>query len=186
MPQISCLFRNVFNTNYKVCYKYKFNTPNMAKWPNLMIIRVLVPPEVLYNHMWAVMNAYNRVDFEFPVAIRASLPSATTCLERPYLLGPLGGRYIQVLLYILFYWYDVLRCSVMNGWCMVWCVEMQCDEWVMHSMMQCVLNGWCMGDALVVWCVMWMNEWMYEWMVNKWACGQCRMTVHFVVFYLYL
>ena len=94
------------------------------------------------------------------------------------------------LLYILFYWYDVLRCSVMNGWCMVWCVEMQCDEWVMHSMMQCVLNGWCMGDALVVWCVMWMNEWMYEWMnqwiVNKWACGQCRMTVHFVVFYLYL
>ena len=40
------------------------------------------------------MNAYNRADFEFPVAIRASLPSATTCLERPYLLGPLGGRYI--------------------------------------------------------------------------------------------
>ena len=73
----------------------------MAKWPNLKIIRVSVPPEVLYNHMWAVMNAYNRVDFEFPVAIRASLPSATTCLERPYLLGPLGGRYIQVLLYII-------------------------------------------------------------------------------------
>ena len=73
----------------------------MAKWPNFKIIRVLVPPEVLYNHMWAVMNAYNRVDFEFPVAIRASLPSATTCLERPYLLGPLGGRYIQVLLYLL-------------------------------------------------------------------------------------
>ena len=71
------------------------------------------------------------------------------------------------LLYILFYWYDVLRCSVMNGWCMVWCVEMQCDEWVMHSMMQCVLNGWCMGDALVVWCVMWMNEWMNVWM-NEW------------------
>ena len=42
------------------------------------------------------------------------------------------------------------------------CVEMQCDEWVMHSMMQCVMNGWCMGDALVVWCVMWMNEWMDE------------------------
>ena len=98
MPQISCLFRNVFNTNYKVCYKYKFNTPNMAKWPNLKIIHVLVPPEVLYNHMWAVTNAYNRVDFEFPVAIRASLPSATTCLERPYLLGPLGGRYIQVIM----------------------------------------------------------------------------------------
>ena len=72
----------------------------MAKWPNLKIIRVWVPPEVLYNHMWAVMNAYNTVDFEFPVAIRASLPSATTCLERPYLLGPLGGRYIQVLLYL--------------------------------------------------------------------------------------
>ena len=43
----------------------------------------------LQPHMWAV-------DFEFPVAIRASLPSATTCLERPYLLGPLGGRYIQI------------------------------------------------------------------------------------------
>ena len=51
-------------------------------------------------YVWAVMNAYNRVDFEFPVAIRASLPSATTCLERPYLLDPLGGRYIQVLLYM--------------------------------------------------------------------------------------
>ena len=48
------------------------------------------------------MNAYNRVDFEFPVAIRASLPSATTCLERPYLLDPLGGRYMQVLLYSTF------------------------------------------------------------------------------------
>ena len=51
-------------------------------------------------YVWTVMNAYNRVDFEFLVAISASLPSATTCLERPYLLGPLGGRYIQVLLYI--------------------------------------------------------------------------------------
>ena len=46
---------------------------------------------------------------------------------------------------------------------LVWCVEMQCDEWVMHSMMQCVMNGWCMGDALVVLCE-WMNECMNEWM----------------------
>ena len=81
----------------------------MAKWLNLKIIRVLVPPEVLYNHMWAVMNAYNRVDFEFPVAIRASLPSATTSLERPYLLGPLGGRYIQVLLYIALIFLQIIH-----------------------------------------------------------------------------
>ena len=52
-------------------------------------------------YVWAVMNAYNRVNFEFLVAIRASLSSATTCHERPYLLGPLGGHYIQVLLYML-------------------------------------------------------------------------------------
>ena len=45
------------------------------------------------------MNVYNRVDFQFPIATCASLPSATTCLEQPYLLGLLGGRYIQVLLY---------------------------------------------------------------------------------------
>ena len=42
-----------------------------------------------------------------------------------------------------------------------------CDEWVMHSMMQCVTNGWYMGDAWVVWCVMGMNEWMNE-RVNEW------------------
>ena len=90
------------------------------------------------------------------------------------------------LLYIMFYWYDVLRCSVMSGWCMVWCVEMQCDEWVMHSMMQCVLNGWCVGDAWVVWCVMWMNERMNEWMFNKWACGQCRMIVWILLYFIYL
>ena len=47
---------------------------------------------------WPAMNAYNTVDFEFPIAICTSLPSATTCLERPYLLGLLGGHYIQVLL----------------------------------------------------------------------------------------
>ena len=92
------------------------------------------------------------------------------------------------LLYIRFYWYDVLRCSGTNGWFMAWCVEMQCDEWVMHSMMQCVLNGWCMGDAWVVWCVMWMNElmyvWMNEWMVNKWACGQCWMTVCILLYFV--
>ena len=88
------------------------------------------------------------------------------------------------LLYILFYWHDVLRCSVMNGWCMVWCVEMQCDEWVMHSMMQCVLNGWCMGDALVVWCVMWMNEWMYEWM-NEWWINERVGNVEWLCILLY-
>ena len=90
------------------------------------------------------------------------------------------------LLYIMFYWYDVLRCSVMNGWCMVWCVGMQCDEWVMHSMMQCVMNGWCMGDAWVVWCEWmneWTNEWMNEWMVNKWVCGLCRMTVCILLYF---
>ena len=76
------------------------------------------------------------------------------------------------LLYIMFYWYDVLRCSVMNGWCIVWCsVWWMGDAWVMHE--------WC----AVLW--EWMNEWTSEWM-NKWACGQCRMTVHFVVFYLYM
>ena len=88
------------------------------------------------------------------------------------------------LLYILFYWYDVLRCSVMNGWCMVWCVEIQSDEWVMHSMMQCVLNGWCMGDALVVWCVMWMNEWMYEWM-NEWWINERVGNVEWLCILLY-
>ena len=53
-------------------------------------------------------------------------------------------------------WYDALRCSVMNGWCM---------------------SG-----------VMWMNErtneWMNEWMVNKWACGQCRMTVCVLLYFI--
>ena len=86
------------------------------------------------------------------------------------------------LLYIMFYWYDVLLCSVTNGWCMVWCVG-QCDEWVMHSMMQCVMNGWCMGDAWVVWCVMGMNEWTNEWMVNKWVGGLCRMTVCILLYF---
>ena len=86
------------------------------------------------------------------------------------------------LLYIMFYWYDVLRCSVMNGWCMVWCVGMQCDEWVMHSMMQCVMNGWCMSG--VMWMNEWMNEWTNEWMVNKWACGWCRMTVCVLLYFI--
>ena len=77
------------------------------------------------------------------------------------------------LLYIMFYSYDVLRCSVKNGWCMVWCVGMQCDEWVMHGMMQCdewVMHGWCMSGVM---CYgnEWMNEWTNEWM-NKWVCGQ--------------
>ena len=94
------------------------------------------------------------------------------------------------LLYIMFYWYDVLRCSVTNGWCMVWCVEMQCDEWAMHSMMQCVMNGWCMGDAWVVWCE-WMNEWMNkrmnEWWINErvgdieWPCAFCCILSVFVI-----
>ena len=98
------------------------------------------------------------------------------------------------LLYIMFYWYDGLRCSVMKGWCMVWCVGMQCDEWVMHSMMQCVMNGWCMGDAWVVWCEWmnewtneWMNEWMNEWWINEcvgyveWPCAFCCILTVFVI-----
>ena len=78
----------------------------------------------------------------------------------------------------------------------VWCVEMQCDEWVMHSMMQCVMNRWCMGDAWLMhdWCYLnewmnewmdgWMNEWINEWVVNKWACGQCRMTVCILLYFI--
>ena len=74
------------------------------------------------------------------------------------------------LLYIMFYWYDVLRCSVTNGWCMVWCVEMQCDEWVMHSMMQCVMNGWCMSGVMCYGNER-VNEWINERVGNvEWLC----------------
>ena len=41
-------------------------------------------------------------------------------------------RYVSVLFVV----YNVL---------LVWCVEMQCDEWVMHGMMRWAV--WWMGDA---------------------------------------
>ena len=89
------------------------------------------------------------------------------------------------LLYIMFYRYDVLRCSVKNGWCMVWCVGMQCDEWVMHGMMQCdewVMHGWCMSGVM---CYgnEWMNEWMNEW-INECVgndCAFCCILSAFVI-----
>ena len=53
-------------------------------------------------------------------------------------------------------WYDALRCSVMNGWCIVWCsVWWMGDAWVMHEWCECMNE--------------WMNERMKEWMVNKWS-----------------
>ena len=93
------------------------------------------------------------------------------------------------LLYIMFYWHDVLRCSVMNGWCIVWCVEMLCDERVMHSMMlwdavydEWVMHEWC--HVSCVWMNDWTNEWMNEWMVNKCVCGQCRMTMCILLYFI--
>ena len=75
-------------------------------------------------------------------------------------------------LYIMFYWYDVLRCSVMNGWCIVWCsVWWMGDAWVMHE--------WCDVNE-------WINEWTNEWMVHKWECGQCRMTVCILLYFIYI
>ena len=56
---------------------------------------------------------------------------------------------------------------------MVWFGEMQCDEWVIHSIM--FWNA--VADALVMWCVMWMNEWPNELWINervgsvKWPCA---------------
>ena len=82
----------------------------------------------------------------------------------------------------MFCWYDVLRCSVMNGWCMVWFVGAVCDEWVMH--------GWCMSGVLCYgneWRNEWMNEWMNKWM-NEWInecvgndCAFCGILSVFVI-----
>ena len=68
-------------------------------------------------------------------------------------------------------WYDVLRCSVMNGWCTVGCsVWWMGDAWVLHE--------WC--DVLYEW----MNGWINEWMMNAWAYGQCRMTVCILLYFI--
>ena len=102
-------------------------------------------------------------------------------------------------------WYDALRCRVMNGWCMVWCVEMPYDEWVMPCMMRWDAVWWVCGawvtHWLVAWCVMWlvekccvmikgmhecMNEWMNAWMsvcAVQNDCVQC--VVNGNVFLLY-
>ena len=106
MPQISCLFETHLTP---IIQFVRYISWILQTWQNDRIWRLFV----FWFHQkyfttiygWAVMNAYNRVDFEFPVAISASLPSATTFLERPHLLGPLGGRYIQVLPYIYIYIY---------------------------------------------------------------------------------
>ena len=77
------------------------------------------------------------------------------------------------LLYIMFYWYDALGCSVMNGWCIVWCsVWWMGDAWVMHE--------WCDVNE-------WMNEWMNAWWINErvgyveWPCAFCCILTVFVI-----
>ena len=85
--------------------------------------------------------------------------------------------------------YNVLLVWCVEMQCDEWVmhVEMQCDEWVMHSMMQCVMNGWCMGDAWDVLCE-WMNEWMNEWWINErvgnveWPCAFCCILSVFVIY----
>ena len=65
---------------------------------------------------------------------------------------------------VLLVWRVEMQCDewVMHGM-MRWD---QCDEWVMHSMMQCVMNGWCMSGVLCYGNEL-MNEWMNERM-NEW------------------
>ena len=68
-------------------------------------------------------------------------------------------------------WYNVL---------LVWCVEMQCAEWLMHGMMRWDAVWWlgdaqydavCDGWVMHVWCtsglMCYVNEWMNEWMNER-------------------